>query len=541
MKLSVTTKIINFLSSHRYFVAIFILFSLILGIRIYLYEEPLYYDYVRNALATIRITEEFSGSILLNPHPQAGPFFAIVAQPFSIFTGHSEFYVLFGTQLVFISILFLCLYKLVEAFHSRTAAALSLLILTCFPVFFGQSMLWLHDVAHAAMVTAAIYLSLRPDTFVLRHRSVMFGLTVAFGLLTRFTYPIFVLGGFSIVAFNLLRKSNLRTFIKTNEFKNICIALGLVLAIALPWILNTTVHILGTLYQDISQTVRNENSLQKTGLEAAFYYWNVLWVAIGPHWILPFFLSLLFVLRTNYKILCLVTSIIAPLFLMGFMPVTGVRYIMPVLPFIAAVTAIAFSDFLDKNRISKLATSIIMVCLVGFSFSQHFIQSFVPNGCDWISKAERGVRIISEEPKFRGPVIWSSSCNENVRNVHKLDANPISYVDDLIKTLLSRDNVIVAFHNHGRERASYLRSQITYLLMKHQLLENSPRFRFIDAFKGEQDADVVIEMSNLPSLDQSLLSRGRLNYLGKLDTYQTEVGHSEPWFISTTIVSDSQY
>lgn len=539
----------SFLWSHRYLIGIFTLFVIVLGIRIDLYDEPLFYDYARNALATIRITEDFFHSIIFQPHPQAGPFFAILAQPFNILTDHNDKYVLFGTQASFVLILFLSLYKLVERLHSQKAAVLSVLILTCFPIFFGQSMVWLHDIPHAAMVTAAMYLALVPETFRSKLRASFFGITVACGILTRFTYPVFVLAGFTIIGIDLIISTKPQRFFKTREFKNICIAFGIVLLIAAPWIARNSYHILINLYQEILHTDKDVNAYQKSGLEALLYYPSVLWVAIGAHWTLPFLVSCYSAFKLNAATLCIIATIAFPLVVMGFMPVTGMRYIMPVLPFIAAITAIGFSTLLDYNKYSKVFASCLLSVLIVFSFYQHYKQAFLLINCEETSSE----KMIVEEPAFRANPIWDTACNFNVTNINTYVGNSNFYIRNLWARLPDSPWVDIAFISLDGEPISYLRSQMTYLLLKRQLLETTQRFKFIDEYKGNPTFDILIGIGRTPDIplpSQLLDSNGHYYITRDLQdyityglrvegtmTYDFQVEGTIPWYVKTLIVN----
>ncbi|UCH88082.1 MAG: glycosyltransferase family 39 protein [Thermoplasmata archaeon] len=114
----------------------------------------------------------------------------------------SPFYAMFGysddvavmTNIFFMVILLFSVYGIGKYMFNRQVGLLAAIMVSLFPIVHGLSRSFLSDFAHIAMVSLSIYLLLKTEYFTNKKYSILFGLSLGLGLLTRDTFIIFMLG-----------------------------------------------------------------------------------------------------------------------------------------------------------------------------------------------------------------------------------------------------------------------------------------------------------------------------------------------------------
>ena len=99
----------------------------------------------------------------------------------------------FLSNLLGVFLLSYCTCRIAEAYLSATRAAWAGLIVLCFPMVAWISRESLLDVPLAGWVAAAVFLVFRSRFFLLRRWTLLFGLVCAAGVLTKWTFPVYVI------------------------------------------------------------------------------------------------------------------------------------------------------------------------------------------------------------------------------------------------------------------------------------------------------------------------------------------------------------
>lgn len=118
------------------------------------------------------------------------------------------FYRVFGTSTdvalmsnaVFMVILFLSVYGIGKRMYGRSAGLLAAFLVSMYPVLFGISRLSYVDYALTAMASLTIYFMVRTEGFVYRRHSVLLGISLGLGALTKWPIAAFVSAPVAYVA-----------------------------------------------------------------------------------------------------------------------------------------------------------------------------------------------------------------------------------------------------------------------------------------------------------------------------------------------------
>jgi 4-amino-4-deoxy-L-arabinose transferase-like glycosyltransferase len=120
-----------------------------------------------------------------------------------------------SVNLVFLVVLLLAAYGIAARIGGRTTGLLSAFVTSTFPMIFGMSRYTYIEFALTAMVALGIWLLLLSEGFRNKRYSVLFGICAGVGLLTKWTYVLFVFPALGLVVWRagLLRRvwSGMRT------------------------------------------------------------------------------------------------------------------------------------------------------------------------------------------------------------------------------------------------------------------------------------------------------------------------------------------
>jgi 4-amino-4-deoxy-L-arabinose transferase-like glycosyltransferase len=100
------------------------------------------------------------------------------------------------TNILYLIILVLSVYGIGRRIHSKEVGLMAAFIVSVFPIIFGLSRSYWQDFPLTAMVSLSIYLLIRADYFRDRKYSILFGLSIGLGMLTKWTYFVFLTGPF---------------------------------------------------------------------------------------------------------------------------------------------------------------------------------------------------------------------------------------------------------------------------------------------------------------------------------------------------------
>jgi 4-amino-4-deoxy-L-arabinose transferase-like glycosyltransferase len=154
----------------------------------YFYRSLRYYDVFRN-FGSDFITE-FNDVSRYRP-----PLFLLSSLPFYLIFGRSPD-VAAMTNVVYFIILVLSVYGIGKRIHSEEVGLLASFIVSTFPIIFGLSRSYWLDFPLTAMVSLSMYLLLMADYFKNKKYSILFGISAGLGMLTKWTYFVFLSGPF---------------------------------------------------------------------------------------------------------------------------------------------------------------------------------------------------------------------------------------------------------------------------------------------------------------------------------------------------------
>ncbi|UCH89295.1 MAG: glycosyltransferase family 39 protein [Thermoplasmata archaeon] len=148
----------------------------------------------------------------------------------------SPFYGIFGlsvdvavmTNVIFMIILLFSVYGIGKYLFSREVGLFAAILVSLFPIIHGLSRSFLVDFPSAAMIALSIYLLLKTEYFTNRKYSILFGLSMGLGLLTRDAYPVFMLGPLLYIMYksSLLKILWLLKTIIKNWYSTIIVAIS---------------------------------------------------------------------------------------------------------------------------------------------------------------------------------------------------------------------------------------------------------------------------------------------------------------------------
>jgi 4-amino-4-deoxy-L-arabinose transferase-like glycosyltransferase len=133
--------------------------------------------------------------------PIRPPLFAASTAPLSRLFGWSADVVTM-INVVYMLVLLLATYGIGRRWRGRNLGLVSVALLACFPMFYSMSRHFYLEFALTAMVALSVYLLLATDGFQRKGATLLFGLSLGLGLLTKRTFVVFVVGPVLIVVLN---------------------------------------------------------------------------------------------------------------------------------------------------------------------------------------------------------------------------------------------------------------------------------------------------------------------------------------------------
>lgn len=154
----------------------------------YFYKSLKYYDVFSNLDSSL--IPRFNDVSRYRP-----PLFLLSSLPFYLIFGKSPDIAVL-TNIVYLIILLLSVYGIGKRIYSEEVGLFASFIVSTFPILYGLSRSYWLDFPLTAMVSLSVYLLLMTDYFRDRRYSLLFGISVGLGMLTKWTYLIFLTGPF---------------------------------------------------------------------------------------------------------------------------------------------------------------------------------------------------------------------------------------------------------------------------------------------------------------------------------------------------------
>jgi len=299
----------------------------------------------------------------------------------------TPFYTLFGKEpdtatliqyAIFYSILIFSVYGIGKKLFNRNTGLLASFIVTMYPIVLNPLFTHEHmgrafniDIPLAAMVSLSLYTLLLTEHFRNRKYSILFGITLGLGWLTKFTFPLWVIGPVALIVITSLmemirEKGSVRNMIRfKGQIPNILCSLIAFASIAIHyWLVNSNVF---ALYLEQAETI----------VHGGPYIFH-LNMGITFLFLILAIIALLYVI---YLVISKSIKLESVIFLLLWFTVSYViltitsthqtRYLMPILPAVALVSAVA----LEKIRFNKLKAALISLVVI-FGLVQFFAYSY---------------------------------------------------------------------------------------------------------------------------------------------------------------------
>ncbi len=322
--------------------------------------RPPFWDMAGHAVAALRIARlpfitDFPTAIRGLSTVGAGgypPLVYLISAPLVFLFGPAVD-VLLGGHALFLGILLCSTYGIASAFGGRKSGLLAAFIVSMYPIIYGLTRHYLLEVPLVAMVTLATWLLVCTRDFARRGASIVCGLSLGFGMLTKWTFLVFVGGPFLIVAVRTLRCRS------SDRLLNLALALIGGAIVAGPWYLYNLATFPGVLRQAAAYG-RAESDPMVFSLGSWLYYLRGL---VNDQILLPFALFfvlglILLLIQRNRGVMTafLLCWIVLPYLVFSGFGQKDIRFTIPYLPAMAVVTASGFTQF----RWPKLRTGMLI-------------------------------------------------------------------------------------------------------------------------------------------------------------------------------------
>jgi len=270
-----------------------------------------------------------------------------------------------GIHAPFVGILIISTYGVAARFGGRKAGLLAAFIVSMYPLVYGLERHFLTDVPLVAMVALSSWLLIRSDGFERPGASVLCGVALGLGLLTKWAFVIFAGGPFFVAALAAVASRS------GHRLRNLGLALLVASLVAGPWYLvnlDSTLDFFGR----SSVYAQAEGDPAVGSLDSWLYYPRIFVTAqvLLPFAVL-FALSLMLWLakrRLCYESMFLLGGwIVLPYLASSFFFNKDPRYTMPCLPAVAIITALGLLS------IKPPPLKVSLVALLGLYASFQFL------------------------------------------------------------------------------------------------------------------------------------------------------------------------
>jgi 4-amino-4-deoxy-L-arabinose transferase-like glycosyltransferase len=284
--------------------------------------------------------------------------------------------------LPYLLVLLFSTYSIGRLLYSKFVGFMAAFFLFFYPVIFQSSRQYQLDLPLTALVTLSIYFLLKVDQFKNAKYSFLLGLACGFAMLIKGQAVLFIVCPFFYVLYCLSVKSGKEIFrapFKSKQLRNLLMALFISVLIAAIWWGPRISKVVPSFEEHIIDSVKNlENTPftwnKKYSIESVlFYLWTLFYSLLRPFFSMIFiiFLPVFLIRKIKHKGLYL-NWIIPPLLLFSLVfTIKHSRFLMPILPALALITALGLQYLQNKKvKFIILTTSVI------FSLLQFYILSY---------------------------------------------------------------------------------------------------------------------------------------------------------------------
>ncbi|MDP2922951.1 MAG: glycosyltransferase family 39 protein, partial [Candidatus Omnitrophota bacterium] len=308
----------------------------------------------------------YRGSLQFDPfYP---PLMVLASQPLYRLFG-TDYDTAVMTNMIFFAILIFSTYGIGKMIQDEKTGLLAAFTVSMFPAIFGFSRIYLPDFALTAVTALSIFLLVKTENFQNRKYSILTGIAVGLGMLTKTTFLILILSMFIIT----LSRISLRKEKRKEAFLNILLAIFVAIIISSFWYFPQ-------IKDGLIQALTNSAAYAEIKLN---YFWVLKDSSLGKVYFTLFIFSLpVFILSKNKAKYEILSWIIIPFIFFSSIPTKTPRYILPLLPPIALI--ISFASLKIASKVNKVSffekkinlTRFIILILLVFGITQTLFLSY---------------------------------------------------------------------------------------------------------------------------------------------------------------------
>jgi dolichyl-phosphate-mannose-protein mannosyltransferase len=338
-------------------------------------DHPQHWDsaiHLSESLNANRIEPDHYTSVLhqaLNVSWYYPPFVSYVSALLYGVLGESEFA---GLQVMtlFYLILVLSVYATGKMLFGDWEGLIAAWLIASCPIVIRYSHMFMLDLPLASMVALSLYLLIRTDSFKQRMASLAFGLALGAGMLTKWTFPLFILVPFLFTSIPALRRSAWRRWQVTSCILSLLVGS----VIAAPWYLVHAIQIV----------INRGGELGRGGATLAGsigYYFRTIPEEVS--WIiLPLLVGGVLICLAKYRFrpqtVLMVLSFLGGYALLTLVTFKQPRFSIPLLAPLCVLASAGLVSWVRGDASSPETKRMLTAALIAVPLMQYLFVSFIP-------------------------------------------------------------------------------------------------------------------------------------------------------------------
>ncbi|MFH1460405.1 MAG: glycosyltransferase family 39 protein [Candidatus Omnitrophota bacterium] len=294
-------------------------------------------------------------------------FFYLTVFFINMIFGNFIFYCIIFTSTVFFLLLLIAVYK-IGCFLNPQTGILAAVICSSFPIVFITARHFNLEIALSALVCVSIWMLLRTNFFTERLFSILLGIILGLGMLTKQSFLIYVLGPIAIILYKCLVVRDRDIFFTSIRNIIFCFAIALLLSFYF--------YSQGDIYMNINTRINftgavNGNNIFQT--QHLMYYVKSLTLSLGWGFTLLLIFSLFSIRKITQPLrFLLIAWFIFPLLVFTFIKIKYTEYSIAYLPAAAIISGSAISLIRNIKLKKILIISILVMATVNFFMLSYF-------------------------------------------------------------------------------------------------------------------------------------------------------------------------
>lgn len=290
------------------------------------------------------------------------------------------------TNFLFFFILLFSIYGTGRILKNRQTGLLAAFVVSTFPIIFGLSRSYWMDFPLTAMVSLGVYLLLRTGGFSDRRWSVIFGVSAGLGMLTKWTWFIFLAGPFLYVLLSRSRQDGpARETAAPARYQNAALSVLAAVAVSAFWYIPNGVNVAGKLFglaagmssEEATRFQQLGESIGPTGIlnirSITFYAGKLVNEQITFTYAVLFavFTAVLLMRSRNRRSWIMFLWIVLPVIAFTLIKNKTVRNDVPVLPAIALVIASGIMEIRGPRKRRLLMAAVLIFGLLQYTATSY--------------------------------------------------------------------------------------------------------------------------------------------------------------------------